>query len=190
MIEINLLPDELKENRQVGGDKLNADVISIISIALIGLAIINLCVISLAVIRGIELKVLSKKWQVLEPQRKKVQELRGDSESLSAEALAIRQLSQHRVLLAPKLNKLSQLLPKGVWFSGFALTNRNLVVKGSAFSMQEEGISLVNRFLTNLKADKFFFADFGTLEVTSVGRRTLGGTEVTDFVLTGSLKSK
>lgn len=190
MIEINLLPEEQKI-KKVSDNQFNF-ILSFVIVALfIILILINIYVISFATIKNIQLSNLNKKWQALEPERKKVEELREQTGILSQDAKAIQQFIQKRISCSDKINKLSMLLPTGVWFNEISLNaNKDFVLKGSVVSLKKEEMSLINLFLTNLKQDKTFFGDFQALDLSSVQRRILGGYEVVDFVFTGSMKTK
>ena len=188
MIEINLLPQELREKKKIT-DKFSL-ILYYVAAGIVVLVFINICIISLTLIKNIQFKTLSKKWQGAQQQRQKVEEFREHSEMSAGDLQAIQQIRGSRVFWASKLNALSLLLPSGIWFNELSLDNKNFVIKGSIISLKQEEMSLINLFLTNLKEDKFFSRDFASLNLTSVQRRQLGGYEISDFTFTGSLKSR
>jgi hypothetical protein len=49
---------------------------------------------------------------------------------------------------------------------------------------------LINKLLDNLKTTGSFARDFHGFELTKVQQRSLGGYDITDFILTGLLKAK
>lgn len=189
MIEINLLPGELKVKKVVN-KKLNFMIYLSVGLLLIILVIINLYVVSLSTAKNIQLKILAKKWESLVPERQKVEEMRKQSDIVSQDIKAIQQITARRILWSGKLNKLSLLVPRGVWFNEISLNNKNFILRGSAVSLKKEEISLINLLLSSLKEDKQFFNNFNSLDLTSVQRRQVGGYEVADFILTGGLKAK
>ncbi|MDP2943654.1 MAG: PilN domain-containing protein [Candidatus Omnitrophota bacterium] len=189
MIEINLLPEELKVKKVVN-KKLNFTIYLSTGLLLIILVIINLYVVSLSTAKNIQLTILAKKWESLAPQRQKVEEMREQSDIVSQDIKAIQQVTARRILWSGKLNKLSLLLPSGVWVNEISLNNKNFILRGSAVSLKKEEMSLINLLLSSLKEDKQFFSNFNSLDLTSVQRRQVGGYEVADFILTGSLKAK
>lgn len=189
MIEINLLPEELKVKKETT-TKFSSILFTSTIILLTILVIINIYIISLTTVKNIQFKALNKKWQDLEPQRQRLEKFKKESDVLSEDARAIQQLIGHRIVWASKINRLSLLLPSGVWFNEISSNNKNFILKGSVISLKKEEMSLINSLLTNLKEDKLFFSDFQTIDLTSVQRRLMGGYEVVDFIFTGSFKSK
>lgn len=189
MIEINLLPEELKIKKLVN-TQLNFIVFAISTLALIILLIINIFVISLSAAKNIQLKILNKKWEGLFSQRQKVKEFKEGSSILTDDVKAIQQLTKDKILWSAKINKLSSLLPSGIWFRDIALDSENLIIRGTIVSLEKEEMNKVNLFLNNLRKDELFYSDFDNLDLTSVQRRILGGYEVVDFIIAGKLKTK
>lgn len=189
MIEINLLPEELKVKRPLN-TKFTFILYFVSGLFLTILLLLNIFVISLSAVKNIELTILNKKWETLMPQRQKLEESKKSSEILTQDLKAIQQAFSLRTPWSNKMNKLSLLLPSGVWFNEVSLNNKNFTIKGSVISLKKEEMSLINLLLKNLKEDIVFFSDFNNLDLTSVQRRALGGYEVVDFTLNGSIKDK
>ena len=193
MIELNLLPDELKvkpRGKRAGLDIESKYFIYLIPLVL-GLAIlVHVYLAGLLIAKNHQLKVLDKKWQGLSPQRKVLEDFNKQYSLFSAEAQTVKQLMQRRLNWAEKLNKLSSLLPAGIWFTEVSVSGRDFSLRGSAVSLEKDDMSLIKQFLDNLKADPRFFGDFNTIELGSVQRKTVGGYDVAEFNLSGTLKSK
>ncbi len=189
MIEINLLPEELKT--KTAAKKINLEpkhilyfvpvIFGILVIAHIYLALINIK-------NSYQLRALNNQWQKLAPQRQILETAKQEYDVLSADAAVIRQLANLRINWAEKLNKLSLNLPPGIWFSEISLTDKNFILKGSVVSLQKEEMGLINRLLNNLKNDAGFFRDFTNLDLSSAQRRVIGGYDTVDFIITGTLK--
>jgi Tfp pilus assembly protein PilN len=143
-----------------------------------------------SIIKSSELKGLNNKWRALEPQRKTLQDFSSEYSVLSEDSKTMQQLMQQRISWSEKLNKLSLFLPAGVWFNELNVNRKDFTLSGSVVSLQKEEMALVDRFMDSLKADQGFFKDFLKLELRSVQKRTVGGYEITDFVLSGVLNSK
>jgi len=186
LIEINLLPRQMRIKRD---DKLGL-ILFIASAALVILVMLNVCVVSLTAVKEFQLGRLKKKWDGLAKQREKVNQALKLSSNLSQDAKVIQQLLGSKVSWSFKMSRLSQLLPAGIWFNQFSFKGTSLALLGSVISLKKEEMALINSFLNNLKQDKLFFADFDNIELTSVQRRVFGGYEISDFVLSGRLKSK
>lgn len=201
MIEINLLPEELrikskeKTLEQVVATTMTGfsqDELFIYAIpallALFVLAHLYFAVIGIA--KGGQLASLKRKWTSLEPQKKILDEFNQQYSALSQDAGLAQLLINQRILWAQKLNKLSLNLPSGVWFNDISLAKQSLTIQGSVISLKMEELNLISRLLDSLKADNDFFKDFASLELSSVQKRSIGSYDVADFVLTGTLKSK
>lgn len=191
MIEINLLPPELRtkakkteEGRFAPGVYVLYTAVALISV----LVVMHVGVFLMWMFKQSELAVLNAKWKELEPQRKVYEQAKKDSDMLSSDAKSIQQFVKQRINWSQKLNKLSLNLPSGVWFNEIALNQKDFSLRGSAVSLQKEELSLINKFMANLKDDQEFFNSFNSMELGSVQRRTLGGYDIIDFVLSGKLK--
>lgn len=188
LIQINLLPEELKTKRKISIDVKSLPCI----IALVfGIVVFTHLYLSMfGLIRGVEFNILNNKWKKLAPQREILDDLRREYEVLSFDAKIIQQLNIRRLNLAEKLNKLSMVLPSGVWFNELAFSKKDMLLKGSVISLQKEEMNLLNKFIDNLKNDEAFFSDFYDLELSSIQMRTVGGYDIFDFILTGKIKSR
>ena len=186
MIEINLLPQQLRIKRD---DKLGL-ILFIASVVLVILLMLNVYVVSLTAVKEFQLGRLKKKWDGLGQQREKVNQALKFSSNLSQDAKIIQQLLGNKISWSFKMSRLSQLLPGGMWFNEISVKGKSFSLLGSVISLKKEDMSLINLFLNNLKQDKLFFGDFSNIELISVQRRVLGGFEISDFVLRGSLDGK
>ncbi len=137
-----------------------------------------------------EMVSLNKKWLTLEPQKTGLDEFNNEYSSVTFDASAVAKLTQQRMLWASKLNKLSLSLPSGVWFNEVFMDGRSLNIQGSVVSLQKEEVSLINKFIDNLKADKDFSSDLLNQEVSFVQKKNVGGYDIADFVMVGVLKNK
>jgi Tfp pilus assembly protein PilN len=191
MIEINLLPEELKNKaNKVKKDKALNQALYFIP-ALFGLLlIVHLCLAAVFLFRSYQINMLTCRWVSLEPQRKMLAQARQEYDVLSQDSRIVQQLESQRIIWAQKLNRLSADLPLGVWFTEAVLSYKECVLKGSVISLKKEEMSLVNKLIENLKKDTAFFKDFSLLDLGSVQMKTIGGYDVVDFVLKLSLKGR
>jgi len=189
MIEINLLPEESrikKEKITFRPDLLPYMVIPAVAM----LILLHAGIFITLFIKGHQLRELDNKWEALEPERKTFAVLSSEYAISSQDAMAVRDALSRRVLWAEKLNRLSLDLPAGVWFNELNFSGTDFKLNGSAVSVQNEEIKLINKFLDNLQKDQQFCADFKDLELGPMKRRALPGYEVVDFTLSGALKKK
>lgn len=189
MIEINLLPEELKAKAK----KTDTDQKYLLLLAPPAILVILLFLHLLFGIKGIlvsqQLNSLNRKWKQLQPEVTKLQAYNEEFAPTTADGKALQQFLSERVIWSEKLNKLSLYLPNGIWFTSFSLSDKEFVLNGSAVSLQTETMSLVNTFIGNLKKDTNFYNDFQSLQLASAQSKQIGSYEVLDFVLKGSLKS-
>ncbi len=192
MIEINLLPQELKSKAK--GKKAGFGIqakyfLYLLPAVLIILICTHLYLAVLNIFNSIQLSTLNKQWQELEPQRKALEASTKEQAVLSQDVQELQQLTKNRINWSQKLNKLSLLLPSGVWFSEISLSSREFTLQGSVVSLQKEEVNLIKKLIDNLRNDADFFKDFNSLELGSVQKKTIGSYDVADFILTGKLKS-
>ena len=126
MVEINLLPEELKARPKV--KKIGVAVgfkpeyalyfiplaFGILICAHIFLGIVN-------VAKSNQYRILNSQWKKLEPQRKLLESFNKENTVFSESAKAIQQLTEQRLNWAQKLNRLSACLPVGIWFNGLSV---------------------------------------------------------------------
>ena len=201
MIEINLLPEELRVNAKPKSSQqgtlknsvgFNQEQLFIYAIpVLLGLFICAHLYLAVATIfKNGQLVSLNRKWAQMQPQKKTFDEFNKEFSTLSENALITQTLTGKRILWAQKLNKLSLNLPAGVWFNDISMNSQNMIIQGSVISLQKEEVSLINKLLDSLKADTEFAGDFSGFELSSVQKRSIEGYDIADFVLVGGLKAK
>ena len=201
MIEINLLPEELRvktrsknaEHVSVARDaKFSQDDLFVYAIPalLVLFACVHVYFAFTAFSKNSRLSSMNRQWISLEPQKKEVDEFNKEFSVVSQDASLTQQLTGQRILWAQKLNKLSLNLPSGVWFNEITVNDKNITIQGSVISLKKEEVTLINKLLDNLKADKDFSKDFVSLELNNVQKKSIGGYDIADFVLTGVLKPR
>ncbi|MCM8796836.1 MAG: hypothetical protein NC923_03025 [Candidatus Omnitrophica bacterium] len=196
MIEINLLPEELRAKESVSDEIIEESLIKftpkniLLLLPLIAAAtvIITLSLCGVSIFKGTQLSRIEKRWRALEQQRKIVKEFAEQNWLLSQEAAVIKNYLDKRVNWAEKLNKLSLYLPRGIWFNALAVSAKDLIIQASVFSLQKEEMNLISRFIEQLKKDPAFSKDFKSIELGSVQKRLAGGYEIIDFILNFALK--
>ncbi len=193
MIEINLLPEELKAKPKSAKPGIGIEAKYFLYAIPLALCILICAHVYLGIInitQNSKLKILNEKWLSLEPQRKELEAFNKEYAVLSEDAQAIQKLTEQKLNWSEKLNKLSLNLPPGIWFNELFVSDKDLLLQGSVISLQKEEMSLLKKLIDNLKNDASFFKDFNNLELSSVQTKTIGGYDIADFVLVGTLKPK
>jgi len=193
MIEINLLPEELKAKSKAKKFGVGIEIKYFLYLIpfVVGLLIcVHIYLAILNITKNNQLRTLNNKWQELQPQRKILEDFNKEYAILSEDAAAIQQLTKQRINWAEKLNKLSVNLPSGIWFNEISIFSRDFTLQGSVVSLQKEELSLINKLIDSLKNDTTFFKDLNNLELSSVQKKIIGGYDIADFILQGTLKSK
>jgi len=191
MIEINLLPEELKIKAQKKNrDIKSRQILYFIPALFIILLLVHSYLIAALVIKNIQLTALNSKWQKLRPQVVKIEEFKKNYELVSQDTRVIQQLVNQRVNWAEKLNKLSLNLPSGIWFNEILVTPKEFILNASVISLQKDEMSLINQFMESLKNDNAFSKDFSNPELESVQKTVIGGYDVAIFALIAKPRSK
>jgi hypothetical protein len=190
MIEINLLPEEIKAKKASGKPTPLDNLVYLLPVLLCVLLITHIYLGIVYATRSQVLAGLERTWQKLEPQRREVLGLKSELDAESSEARTVQGYMAKRVLLSPKLNKLSLDLQPGIWFNEVTFGKKEMMVKGSVVSLKSDEIDMINIFLEDLKKDPDFNNDFSGVEVGALQRKTVGSYDVVDFVLTAYISPK
>lgn len=186
MIEINLLPEEIKPAKT----RLAFDPRQLLlglPVILIVLIIAHFNVIAQSIGVNKKYSILNKEWKETAGQREALK-LSKDKFAAGAGAVGFAQAAKSRITWAQKLALLSVNLPQGVWLNELAVNDKNFTLKGSVVSQDKQEMGLINEFLNNLKQDKVFFNGFTSLELGPAQREMVVSTERVDFTFNGQLK--
>lgn len=200
MIEINLLPEELKVKHKgilkeaaaaSGRGAATFEIKYIIYLIPLVLGILICAHIYLGLayfVKNSQLRHLANKWRGLEQQRKELEVFNSEYALSNEDTKALEQIYQARINWAQKLNLLSLGLPSGVWFNEISLSPKEFILQGTVVALQKEELALLNKLISYLKNAPDFFKDFNNLELSSVQKKTIGGYDIFDFILQGDLK--
>ena len=187
MIEINLLPEELKQ-RKARQIFLPQALLKILPVACGLLVVIHIYLGGLFVFKTLQYKSMNKQWEQLKTQRQEVDAWKRGYNISSQQTGQINSLLTQRITISDKMQVLTKSLPNGIWFNHLNLNQKKFLLEGSVVSLKKDQMSLLNRFLDRLKEDNLFFKDFIRFEPARMSMRTLGGFSIMDFVLEGDLK--
>ena len=199
MIELNLLPQELrkKEKKQVEMPKI--PIISI-SIGIIGILILSYILLNLFLANNRNLLiVLTDKWQQMDPQKKKVEKIVLELSELEKQAAALKKVAKPDMDWTDLLSGLNKAMIPNVWLSDMKLvTSKEKETKGMPVSLaisgyvvgkqEEQETSIVAKFITSLKAQKEFYDNFKEVELKNMSSKDILGEEVMLFKLDCSFK--
>lgn len=188
MIEINLLPEELRSKKEVN----------------IGLGrIVHFARLGFIILAGVHLLLLFSmllyKYNVgrLEKTKSRISSQDLDAGPLKKEFSAIEDririisaLSKNKSYWAERLDKLSSALPNNIWFNQIRAGSGILDITGSVVSLKADEVKVLNKFLDDLKKDASFYSGFKNIDVVSIGRSSLFGVEVFNFSIRGWLANE
>jgi len=129
MIEINLLPEELRAKKRPAVEPTNKsalleNAIYAVPLVLLIVIIIHLYLGVVFLYQGKVLSGLEQAWKKMEPQRAQILALKKELTAESSDARVVQALLMRRVRVAPKLNKLSLNLQPGIWFNSIAFDKK------------------------------------------------------------------
>ena len=189
MIELNLLPDEIKRKRRKTKITIPVELIFGIGGLFVCLLIIfHIMLAGTLFAKKMRYSQLSKAWDKIQPDKIRIDKLKEETSLLENRIKYVEQLTANRINWSEKLNRISDLIPRGVWLSSLVFDDPTLKLEGSAVSKQKEEMILVGQFTSGLKKDPKISADFKDIEVRSIQRRKIKTLEVVDFVMTANLK--
>ncbi len=186
MIEINLLPQELKPSK-AGVSFEPKLLLFALPVILAGLIIAHFYFAAQAVGINKKYSQLNKQWKESAGQREALK-IEKDKSGLSSGAMSFAQAAKTRIAWSEKLSLLSENLPQGAWLNELAVNEKNFTLKGSVVSLDKLEVSVINEFLNKLKQDKAFIKDFVSLDLGPAQREKVGMTEKVDFTFSGQLK--
>ncbi len=185
MIEINLLPEELRKKRRVPIELNLKDEKLKFWAAGGAVGILVLIVILLfagSFIRKMQINSLTVKEKNFSGKLAQIDSINKEISVLKARMAVLDQLTKRNFFWAEKLNQLSDLVLPGIWFTHvYTDTDNKLIIEGSVISKSEEAMASVGKFMKNLKDDQVFFKDFKNIKLESVQRKNKEDRDIVDF---------
>lgn len=185
MIEINLLPEEMRrENRFRFNLDIEASKVGFLAGGvLIGFLIIVVILFSIgsSVRKGQTANLIKKEQRIL-PQKSEVEAVNKEIAVLNAKMAALQGIARRRYLWAEKLNQLSDMILQGIWFTRiYTDSGERLIIEGGVISKREEAMAAVGNFMKEIRGNEAFFKDFTNIKLESVQRKSLDERDVVDF---------
>jgi len=186
MIEINLLPEEMRKKKSEPCFNLNMEAEKFkcwIGGGAIGILILIVMVLFLSSsIRKVQINRLTAKEKNFSTRLSQVDSVNKEIAVLKEKMAVLDQLTKRKFLWTGKLNQLSNLALAGIWFTHVYTDFENrLIIEGSVVSKSEEAMASVGKFMKNLKDDQQFFRDFKNIKLESVQRKNKDEKDIVDF---------
>jgi len=208
VIEINLLPEELKKKEsfltKIDLSSFSLKDLPVIPIAIVVvgfLVLVQVLVLAMNIYFQATLSSLTKTYAIVEPDKKVSDALKAQTDAIHKKIGAIDDLMGKRFSWAKKLNTLSDAMIPGIWLTDLNYDERpveksgivsapkskgmglpgTLVLTGYAAGSGEQGAGLVGKFIKNLKESEEFYSDFVQIELVSIKSSRVKDQEVMNF---------
>ncbi|MCK4463002.1 MAG: hypothetical protein KAU58_01690 [Candidatus Omnitrophica bacterium] len=190
MIELNLLPDELKIKKTKAIEFAKLPIIPVSLGVLCVLIIMHTLLIFTVKINKTSLTKLKKEWESFSPKRNQMDKLKNRVKDINAKVKAIEELTQKRILWAKRLNCLSDSIHPNIWLSSLYYDKKSAIptlgLEGFATGTEED----VGRFMDTLENSKEFFSGLQSIELGFTKRSLIDKQEVTNFRLICAFKER
>ena len=184
ILEINLLPEELRKKRRAFWPNLSAgNLKKFLPPVIAGFVFMHILIPLIVLTKNLSLKQAKRAFVNIQPQKEKLDEIRNQLLKFKSLDELSQRMRRQRLALAPRLNIISDYLPQGVWLTELTFAKDAWEIKGSCIFGIDSEMSQIGKFLQALKSDARLAKDFASLELVSVQRRKLGPTELVDFIL-------
>jgi len=184
MISINLLPKNLRRTEH----KIVLPYKAYVLMVAIFFVVLHIVLLAVAGVKQVHLMGLRHSWSSLAPQSKEFLTRRNDIKALESEIASLKADLDRPYSLTEMLSVLSGAVPSGLWLDRLSLSPEKLVIQGSVVSLSQNEMTIIGRFLEELRTHKTFTAALEKIELNSVQRRTVKSYDVVDFVLMGNRK--
>ena len=187
MIEINLLPEELRKKKSESHFKLNLQAEKLkFWIAGGAAGILIFIIIGLALgsfIRGAQISKFLAREKNFSSRLSQLDSVNKEISVLKVKMGALDTLTKRKFIWAEKINQLSDLVLPGIWFTRVYTdpSENKLMIEGGVISKSEEAMASVGKFMKNLKDDAQFFKDFKNIKLESVQRKAKDERDIVDF---------
>lgn len=208
MLEINLLPEELRQLRkEIKFDFGNLPILRIGLAVIGGLFLVQICL-------GIVVKIASSRltkaravYQELMPDKQRLDLVKAERFLVLSQIEKLGEFTQGGVQWTRKLSRLARLINPGIWLTRLEVKEellqktkeaidpvtkrmvrqtikvprRRLEIHGRVISLAGEETAMVGKFIKNLKSDEEFFQHFSDIELETIQRSRIKDVEVMDF---------
>lgn len=183
MIEINLLPEELRQIQRFRVQILEGLLKQTFAV------IIAVCVLFffgfqvLIIFKFSSLKLAESKWRALQAQKKRVDDVKNSVLKYRALQNGILLVSAENSEIIRRLYIISDFIPQGIWLQDLFIGRSALRIKGSCILPSTGDAAQINKFLGLLKEDIQKNKGLNKLEQGPITKRKLGAVEVADWTI-------
>ncbi len=201
MIEVNLLPEELRKKEAPKFVLPEMPNVRTLFIALVVFFGAQVLLIIFAVFQGIEFSSVKKSVAALTEQNKTIILQKSEIAAMRSELKRIKSLTEKKLFWSSLLNALSDSMTKGVWLRKLSVTEelrkatppagkgsrsskmvRTLSLEGSIISPGQE-TAYIGKFIKELKSHPVFNELFDQIELSNIHQKKIKEFDVYDFVL-------
>lgn len=188
MIEINLVPEQLRKKRRAAaivessGGLPKEAIIGIVGAFTFVLILVFIAVQTYAGLQVAKRNNLKQQMAAIDADKKNVEKVIAEMKSLKERAKTLETVvAPYAIFWAEKINTVSNELPRGVWLTKLALEDKYLIIEGSAVSKTKTEISDIHLFMGRLKANKEYMAKLKNLDLDMIKARPVDTLTVADF---------
>ncbi len=205
MIEINLLPEELRKKEKIKLDLPEVPVFKILSTVLIVVISAQILLSTFAVYQKIEFIRTKKAVEKLINEDREIAARKAETLAMSNDLKEIKAMTERKFLWAVLLNALSDSMTKGVWLRSLSVATlaaneptskkkggkvqkrRILNLEGSVIGSGQE-TAIIGKFIQQLKESPRFGEWFEDIKLSAINQKKIKDFDVYDFVLIGIFK--
>jgi len=186
MIEINLLPEELRKRKKIDL-KFDLEMVGRVKFLAGGIFTGALVLLILLLFVGSSVRKkqiigLMMKEQAMSQEKTRAEEANKEILSLMARMSELDEITKRKFSWSRKLNELSDLVLPGIWLTRIYTDSENrFIIEGSVISKKEEAMATVGKFMKDIREGRLFFKDFSDIKLESVQRKGAGDRDVVDF---------
>ncbi len=196
MLDINLVPEQLRKKRKsssiyvASSSSLPPEATwGLIGGLVVFLILIHVFILWITGTKLVQKKNLDEKWAAMLPEKKTADAFLNEIRSLQNRMSSVEKITKgKRILLAPKLNSISDSLLRGVWLNKISLADGLLTIQGSCFSRSQDEMVDIGNFTSALKENNLFVDHLQQIELGAIQRRKIQLAEVADFTITAKLE--
>ena len=187
MITINLLPENLREQRS----GLKLEKIPFLPIIFLVVAVVLFAHILLGmagIYKRIQTISLNRQWQKAQPKLQEIEKIKSDLRKKDQQVALLENILKRDFYWSTLLSKINKAVPQGLWLRQLNIQEDSFTMEGSVFNFGLDEIALLNTFFNDLKGDSFFENNLKNFDLTSVRRRKIKNYEIIDFLLSAEIK--
>jgi Tfp pilus assembly protein PilN len=203
MIEINLLPEELRKKESVTVKLPDIPTLKIFAVTLAGLAVLQILITLFAFVQKFELYSLRGRLVTMTEANKDITRVKNETRALQARIHQIQALTTRPLYWSSFLSGLTASMTKGVWLRDLSVIEmdgaaasvriKNLQLSGEPEAkvklLRLEGGAIgkgqetahIGKFLKSLKESPVLAPHFSQMELTNISQRKANDHDVYDF---------